>query len=125
MRARESSAFAPVRAAILVGVDLDRDLLAWLVAGVAQVSGAVEVAEDRVPRLPIGRLAGEALEGIRHHTADDALIGVGVVPPVAGLAVPACGVRRVGPHDPSRVDSLADAHRLIGWLGGDEVRLPD
>jgi len=46
------------------------------------------------------------------------LVGVGVVPPVACLAVPKRRLRVANPGDPPWVDAFADTHRLVGSLTG-------
>jgi hypothetical protein len=123
--AGESFSRDPFRIAILVGVDLDGNLLTRLVAAAAQVPGAVEIAEEHLPGLPVGGFTGEVLEGIGDHLVDHALIGVGVVPPIAGLAVPACRAGRMDPDDPAGVDAFTDAYGVVGRVGRREVRLTD
>src|SRR5678815_5781933 len=59
---------------------------------------------------------------MREHLIHRLLIQVLVVPPVAGHAIPFRCVWVMDPCDSPRMDALADAHRGIGWIAGDEIR---
>ena len=108
--------------ALLVHIDLDGDLLRLPVSGVAQALGLVEISEQGVPGLGIARLARQILESRGHHRIDDLGIGVLVVPPIAGRAVPTGGIGIMDPHDPAGMNPLGDAHGAVGRLAGRKGR---
>ena len=101
-------------------VTSDGDSLAGAIAGVREFTGVVEAAEEGVPGLGVVFSAGEVLEEVVGHAVDEFLVGVGVVPPVAGSAIPGGGVGVADPDDAARVDSFAGADGVVGLVGGFE-----
>ena len=108
----------PLRGAILIAIDLDRDSLAGAISRVPKLVGAIETPEQRVPCLPVVLPSGQILKQPGSHAVDYFLVGVGVIPPVPCHTVPTGGLGVAHPHHPARINPLARAERMVRPLAG-------
>ncbi|MBA7675612.1 hypothetical protein ES703_83848 [subsurface metagenome] len=120
MRAGHTSAWRPRLPIVFVLVNLDGNFFSRLIADVPKTLCLVEVSKKRVPRIWVVRLSRQCLDGLGHHIINYLLVGIIVIPPAAGRAIPLRCARVPHPCDTTGMDPFSNTHRGVRWIGRDE-----
>ncbi len=105
-------------------VGFDDDFLALLVTHVPLAPDAIQRAEQGVPGLADGRLAGQVLDGPEHHVVHSILPGMVVVEPVSLTRPGPVGCLRIMDPDHAagmNAPGLADGRKRL-WLADRRAR---
>src|ERR1022692_3689050 len=80
--------------------------------------GFIKTPEQRVPCLLSVGSSAKILKQPRRQMLDHLLVGIRIVPPVAGGRVPTGGFCVAYPYHSSGVDPLSCPHRIVGLFAG-------